>query len=144
MIAFKVGDRVGYISPFQNKVGQIIFNMNEELLYGIIKEINSKKEALIQWDNNYCNNLKYYQKPFPFSNLMLESEIKPKMEALEDEFNHLERLIVAKMEAAGQMIEEANQLAAAAGRKLHELYHATSPLTTAMDNAGWHTSSLSC
>jgi len=144
---YKVGDRVSDIRYCTTTDGNLIYDEYEQVLYGTIKQIKKSGtnlcSVLVVWDN-----LKIYgitaEEEIQASNLMLESELKPKMTALEDEWNVLINSVKAKLEVAAKALDEAQKIAKDHNTHLNSLHDAVNPLFQVMSKIGWRTSSLQC
>lgn len=104
--------------------------------------LNGETKVYVKWDDTYKN-------PNPseidVSELDLEDTVRAKASKLEEEFEVYAEQISEKMEAAAKLIREANKIAKKAGvENLNDMYEATSALYSAMDDAGWNTSSFGC
>lgn len=135
---FKVGDRVG----ISNGLNMAEFDPESSPDYGEVTDVLSDGRVMIKWDSDWRN--KSYKDPVDSSTLLPEKELQEIDAKLEKEFKVLEKEVVVKMKEAGKLIKEANKLAQKAGRSLHEMYEAVGPLESAMDAAGWRTSSWGC
>lgn len=77
--------------------------------------------------------------------LLLEADGEVKYSKLEAEWNVAEAEVAVKLREAAKLITEANSIAEKAGcDSLTNMYDAIRPLYSAMDNAGWNTSSFGC
>jgi hypothetical protein len=143
---FAIGDRVGaaygyYDGGFDKKP---VFNGEESnLVFGTVTDITSRGKIMVKWDSAWVAK-KEDNLLLDHERLMTEEEAKTKSNTLEQEFRAVEKQVKAKMAEAGAAITEAKHLASEAGLSLSEMYDATGPLYSAMDDCGWHTSSLGC
>lgn len=135
---FEVGQRVVLVS------GSNLDSHNEygdDVTRGLIKSIDEEGKILIKWDNSYNNTNNRKRKA---SELMLEVDANAILSKLEADFEVWAGPIREKMKQAGALLKEAGKLADKQGRDLTQMWELTGPLTSAMDEVGWRTSSLSC
>lgn len=138
---FKVGDRVvvqwdkyNHNDPDLSR-GKIVTESVRDPLTG-------KDKIYVKWDSKW-------RSPDPsevfVESLLSESEANEKISVLEHEFKIIESEIESKMGDAAFLIREASKLAKKAGiESLQDMYEATRKLYSAMDSAGWNTSSFGC
>jgi hypothetical protein len=139
---FAIGDRVSEViksrkDGWNRKVGKVFSSTNDSGTNVYIIELDlhayykSKGEP---------PTYKRYEE----ADLMLEADAKSALNDLEDAFNKLQDELKVKIVEAANLIKEAGDIAEEHGEELAEMHDATDPLLSAMDNAGWRTSSLSC
>lgn len=135
---FEVGQRVVLVS------GSNLETHNEyedDCTRGVVKSIDENGKVLVRWDGSY-------RKPNPGKHnadeLITEVAADEILSKLEAEFEAWAGPIREKLEQAGALLKEAGELADKHGRDLTEMWDLTSPLTSAMDEVGWRTSSLTC
>lgn len=138
---FKKGDRVGYLDS-----GELRYDEYEDNapIYGVITEALSDNRVLVKWDNDTCYGIRCIDNPFSQKVLQPEKELKAKYSELEKAFKAVEKQVRGKIKSAAKSITAAQKMAKKAGLNLIELTSALGPLETAMDKAGWHTSSWEC
>lgn len=111
-------------------------------LFGKVIEVSEDpNKVIVKWDN------KYYPKPVEKSvkDLMTEEEAKGILFKLEYEYNQVAERVRGKMIEAGQLLKEAEEIALRElDKPVSEMHDAIYPLTRAMDECGWSTSSLFC
>lgn len=73
-----------------------------------------------------------------------EKQVKALYSKLEKEFKAMEKEATKKIKEAAQSLLEANKLANKFNVNLNDMYDAIRPLLSAMDKAGWNTSSFNC
>lgn len=76
--------------------------------------------------------------------LLPEDEAKAKLSSLETDFKNVEKQVKVKLKEAADSIREANKLAKEIGTNLFDMGAGYGSLYSAMDAAGWHTSSFGC
>jgi hypothetical protein len=143
MSDFKVDDRVAFVADNMTKKGKLYFNEHEAVPFGVVTAVDSeKKKVTVKWDKKF-SFMNQYNKTTDAKNLMLESECLPELSRLEEEFRVFEKEIYTRLDQAGKLILEADKLANSKGKDLGFM-EALSPLTKAMEEIGWRTSSLRC
>jgi hypothetical protein len=136
MAKFAVGDRVGLLN------GKLTYSeYGDEPCYGVIVAELTEDSVMIKWDDSWKNT---NNRPVNTDKLVVESELKAKYSALEAEFQRVEAEVKGHMEQASKLILAAQSFAKAAGFDLQELREATGTLESAMEEAGWNTSSWHC
>lgn len=142
---FKVGDRVGFPQYEDEDTGELTYGLRYEEygdnIYGVITDVVSGGKLLVHWDDEDLNNEEPYSGKLSANQLMLESEMKVKLSALEVEFKDVNKQIAQKMKDAAKLLREANKLAKKQGYELANMYDAIDPLYSAMEACGWRTSS---
>ena len=103
-----------------------------------------KKGSRSIWRNN--SDIERYEPALlsveEVSYLVSPEEVDGKLSELEKEYKKLEEIIISKLQLAAALINDASGLAG--DIDLSSMYNATRPLLNALDEAGWHTSSLNC
>lgn len=154
---FKVGDRVAANIDYKgNVIRQLVYDEHgEKIKYGHVKEVLPNEEVKVLWEDSYLNLKVVNQMTSRFErtepvtvsihDLFSEEEAKEQLSILESEFKAVEKEIQEKLELAGALIKEANNLSKKVGQSsVSEMYDAIQPLYDAMDDCGWSTSSFSC
>jgi uncharacterized protein YndB with AHSA1/START domain len=136
MFGMSVGDRVaGRLNPDNH-------DPEPSAPYGgKITAITEDGEILVKWDDEWMNR---NPKIFMATDLQPELSAKEEYTRLEEEFKQLNKELQAKMTEAGNLIKDAAKLAEKHGKELVNMFDACGPLLSAMDQAGWQTSSLGC
>ena len=135
---FEVGQRVVLVS------GSNLETHNEyedDCTRGVVKSIDENGKVLVRWDGSYRKHNPGKHNADELITEVAADEILSKLEA---EFEAWAGPIREKLEQAGALLKEADELADKHGRDLTEMWDLTSPLTSAMDEVGWRTSSLTC
>jgi hypothetical protein len=146
---FVKGDRVAHAIHYVDGrygdrnivVGIRYTEYGEEPCYGAVTDILSNGDVVVNWDSSWKNSKGKIIAP---SELMLEADAKNEYSRLGQEFALVQSQIKLKLEEAGKIIAEAHKLAQTTGNNLQEMYEVIRPLESAMDAAGWHTSSWGC
>jgi len=107
--------------------------------------------VVVEWDDTSIGRISVDQVMPEYlaverDNLFMENEAKQHSQ-WEKDYDHLRKSIGVKLSEAARLIEEASDLTSQAGSgrfTLSEFYDEVKPLMTALDNAGWQSSSLSC
>lgn len=141
---FKKGDRVASVEydEYSGHGGELRYDEYGDYapFYGTVTDELSDNRVLVKWDK--CSWLD--SEPFSQKVLKPENELKTKYSELEKAFKAVEKKVQSKIKAAAKNISDAQKLAKKAGLNLNELTKAIGPLETAMDRAGWQTSSWAC
>lgn len=131
--SFAIGDRVAEIIETTSEGPQ-------EPCYGVVSDITAKGKVMVHWDSDWRNRDNHF---VDVSSLMPESEAKEEFNRLEQEFDQLADELQDKINAASQLINQAADMAKKQGYTLSEMGLNRS-LYSAMDQAGWNTSSFGC
>ena len=139
MAQFPVGTRVGKIDQEDSRQAD----------YGFIESHSSKKPntVKVQFDQeSWVSKAKYPPviKYCSINSLELEADAKRMTSQMEQEFEAMNKEIEVKLGQAALMIKEAQIIAKSKGFVLQDCYEGTNGLMSALDTAGWQTSSLSC
>jgi len=141
---FEVGQRVG---TFLDKNEEFTTTARYDEygdagpFYG--KVVSTGTSITVKFDGGYLNDDNGTVE-VPSSALLPEAEAKEKLSAIEQEFKAVEKQIKAELKIAGQSIRKANLLAKKLGTNLHDMGAGYDHLYSAMDAAGWSTSSFGC
>ena len=138
---FKIGDRVGIVSDLRYDG-----NEYDAPVLGKIIHIHEPEEfeATVVLDKPiWHDGASRTQRIYFMADLIKEKEFNKKYSKLEKEFKTLEKTIHSKMEMAGKLLLDANNLANIKGHELVNI-DAIAPLFSAMKECGWNTSSLRC
>lgn len=135
---FEVGQRVVVKSRSDLKTWN---EYEEDVTRGLVKAITADGGVMVKMDATWH---KPNPAKFDANDLMPETEADVILSKLEAEFEAWAGPIREKLEQAGALLKEAGKLAEKQGRDLSEMYDLTDPLTSAMDDIGWRTSSLTC
>ena len=138
---YPIGTRVA--TKVNIKVKDLVIEEPDcDTLFGAVVQIAEKpNKVIVKWDN------KYYPKPVEIlvEKLMTEEEAKGILFKLEYEYKLVAEKVKGKMIEAGQLLREAEQIALRdLDKPVSEMRDAIYPLTKAMDECGWSTSSLFC
>jgi hypothetical protein len=138
MSQFQVGDRVVRKNSSALNWYDREMPMPEE---GTVEAVLSSGKLTVRWDDEKTST-----NPGQFlpSQLLSKAEGDAIMSQLEQEYQAVSVPIMDKLKAAGALILEANKLAENNGKDLMEDWELTADLFAAMDEVGWHTSSLGC
>ena len=141
-------------SRFQFEVGQRVVDKKhsdlkhyneyeDDVTRGVVVSLceDEPHKIRVKWDESY-------KKPNP-ENILIEQLIREEeadkiLSVLEAEFKVWADPVAEKLKEAGKLIKEADALATKNGRELTEMYDVLGELTSAMEEIGWRTSSLSC
>lgn len=108
---------------------------------GVVKSISDDGIYSVKLDGGY-------HKPNPVKlsadKLITEVEADEILSKLEAEFEAWAGPIREKLKQAGEFLKEADKVANEHGRELHQMWDIIDPLTSAMEDIGWRTSSLTC
>lgn len=139
---FEVGQRVVLLS------GSDLETHNEyedDCTRGVVKSIDEDGKVLVKWDDSYRNrNRNRKTDKHNADELITEVVADEILSKLEAEFEAWAGPIREKLKQAGALLKEADELADKHGRDLTQMCKLTGPLTSAMDEVGWRTSSLTC
>lgn len=99
--------------------------------------------VIVEWDNGQIQKVTLRSLLTTEEAMAKEVELNAAAQKLEEEFSEVELKIKEKMVKAGKLISEAAKLAESVGQELPEM-GVTGALQSAMDRAGWRTSSWGC
>jgi hypothetical protein len=99
--------------------------------------------VIVEWDNGQIQKVTLRSILTTEDAAVKEAELEAAAAKLEDEFSEVEKKIKEKMTKAGKLIAEAAKLAESVGQELPDM-DAAYTLQSAMDKAGWRTSSWGC
>jgi len=105
--------------------------------------ISGEEKVYVKWDRDRYNHPNPEEKLT--KELMPEVDGVVKLADLQAEWNEAEAKIKEKLIEAAALIREASVIGTSVGSgSLLDMYHAIDPLYSAMDSAGWNTSSFGC
>ena len=140
MSKFEVGSRV----VDKDHSDLEIYNEYEDgVTRGVVVALYKQEpdKIRVKWDDSW-------KKPNPekieVARLIAEEEADQILSKLEAEYESWAGPIREKLKAAGELLREADKMAQAKKRDLTEMHDLVEELTSAMDDIGWRTSSLSC
>lgn len=136
---YQVGTRVAYVADLDEDFGS---EGPSEPHYGVITTLVKDDQVVVEWDDEYHRS--HYSALVSANDLLPEEEAKADFSRLEKEFSEIVDHLREKMVAAAKLINEAGKFAKKHELNLSEMYDVYDPLYTAMDNAGWNTSSFGC
>jgi hypothetical protein len=146
-VKFKVGDRVARATseyyPNEYSDAQTVplrYNPDNELELGEVVDVSVKGKLTVKWDDDYNDSNEVVEA----ADLLTEEEGKAKWNSLEADFKSVEKEVKAKMKEVAKGIKEAQKLAQKVGYNVADMYGAYGDLYSAMDGAGWRTSSFGC
>jgi len=129
----KVGMRVAF--------AQRTFPCNK----GKLSTLPERGIVIVEWDSGNINKQSLSSLLTEAEGLERDIKLKAEQEALEAEWVAVSVEIEKKIKEAAELINQASSLAKDKGRSLsYDMYEEIYPLMSALDNAGWRTSSLSC
>lgn len=133
----KVGTRVALVSKTQpcNK-GVVKSEPEAHKTHGHV--------AIVEWDSGSLQKVTLRSLLTEAEGVAQDARIKEETERLQRAWEATELQVTQRLAQAAKLIDEATDLAQAAGKDVNDMYEATRPLMRALDNAGWRTSSLSC
>jgi hypothetical protein len=99
--------------------------------------------VIVEWDNGQIQKVTLRSLLTTEEAMAKEVELEAAAQKLEEEFSDVEKKIKEKLAKAGKLISEAAKLAESVGQELPEM-GVTGVLESAMDRAGWRTSSWGC
>jgi hypothetical protein len=108
-----------------------------------VDALTGEEKVYVKWDHER------YRQPNPeevlTQKLLLEDVGDVKLASLEAEWNEAESKVKENLREAAELINAASEVASQVGcDSLLDMYDAIRPLYSAMDNAGWNTSSFGC
>lgn len=105
--------------------------------------ITGEEKVYVKWDRTPWRGTN--PEEVLTESLLLEADGDTKYSELEAEWNKAEAAVTLKLKEAASLISEAAALAEEVGcDDLTQMYEAVRPLYSAMDSAGWNSSSFSC
>lgn len=126
------------------RVSEKVVNRRSRARKGsVVAELDKNGTLMVEWDAQGYYVKASIERVAP-NVLMLEKDALQKEAQLDAEFNQLENELQNKMSEAAKLINEASKIAKSRGENLADMYEAVSPLVSAMDGAGWNTSSWGC
>ncbi len=148
MSNFKIGDRVAkatkkyYETAYSDAViVPLFYDPDEGLELGEVIKVSDMDEITVKWDRQY-NKISVVDS----SELMTEEAGKSKYSELESEFQIVKEQITLKVKEIAEAISEADKLSRTVQRPLASMGYDIIDryLYSAMDEAGWNTSSFGC
>lgn len=147
--AYQIGDRVAkatarsYEDEYSDgKDVPLYYDPDGDgLRLGEVTDVSTKGKITVKWDGAYGRT-----EVLEAKDLMTEEAGKARYSELEAEFAVIEKQIAAKVKEVAKGIREANKLAKKTGRPLAQMGYDIiyRDLYSAMDDAGWRTSSFGC
>lgn len=146
---FKIGDRVAkatatyYEDEYSDgKEVPIYYDPDGDgLILGEVTDVSTKGKITVKFDGSLRGT-----EVLEAKDLMTEKDGKARYSELETEFAVIEKQVAAKVKEVAKGIREANKLAKKTGRPLAQMSYEIiyRDLYSAMDDAGWRTSSFGC
>jgi hypothetical protein len=128
-----------------NKLNQHGFPLRRGVLISepVKDPISGEEKVYVKWDRDRYNHPNPEEKLT--KELMREVDGEVKLADLQAEWNEAEAKIKEKLTEAAALIKEASVIGTGVGcDSLLDMYDAIDPLYSAMDSAGWNTSSFGC
>ena len=141
MSKFEVGSRVVDVTRSNLKTHDEYEDGGDVTRGAVVSLVEEGLKAKVKWDSKW---IEPRTSTIEVKNLISEEEANQILSKLEAEYESWAGPIREKLKAAGALLIEANDLALAKKRDLTEMHDLVGELTSAMDDIGWRTSSLSC
>ena len=134
MEKFKIGDRVGMESAA---------NRHGDMHMGVVDDLTKKGLFVVKWDDPYFQ--KHYPGPFSADELDTEENLNKLCETLEADFEKTSKKVKDLLDKSASFLNEAAKVAREANGSLSDDFYDEADLfMSAMNNAGWRSSSLNC
>lgn len=144
MTGLKIGDRVCFAGIYDDDYGyqsMTCTNYNSNVHFGTITDIQDN-DVTVKWDKDWV-----WRKPKQFEInefIMSEDQFKTLVNYLEEDYASLIKTLSPKIAEAAALIKEAGKMCKDKGGELEEIDRFSNEIESALDAAGWQTSSFYC